>query len=154
VVAAGLILGLAAAAVADAPAAAAIPAPRVEMGHPTARPAATGGGGAASPGGWAGAAFVGLALIGAGAAAWALRGRAIAATPDGVAARVVGRVALGPRHAAYLVRVADRVLVVGTGGGGAPALLAELDAEVVRAPAPSPGVASIASPAGPAGGER
>ncbi len=41
--------------------------------------------------------------------------------------RVVSRTSLSPRHAVYLVQAGDRVLVVGTGPQGPPALLGELD---------------------------
>ncbi len=41
--------------------------------------------------------------------------------------RVLERVALDPRRALYLVRVADKVLLIGAGDGAAPAVLAEVD---------------------------
>lgn len=41
--------------------------------------------------------------------------------------RVLERVALDPRRALYLVRVGDKVLLIGAGDGAAPAVLAELD---------------------------
>jgi hypothetical protein len=40
--------------------------------------------------------------------------------------RVVGRVSLSPRHSIFMVKVGQRVLVVGTGSQGAPSLLGEL----------------------------
>lgn len=40
---------------------------------------------------------------------------------------VVGRTALGPRHAMYVVRVGNRVLLIGAGNQGPPALLTELE---------------------------
>jgi len=40
---------------------------------------------------------------------------------------VVGRVSLSPRHSVYLLRVGRRVLLVGTGPQGPPALISELD---------------------------
>lgn len=47
---------------------------------------------------------------------------------------VVGRVSLSARHAVYLLRTGDRVLIVGTGSQGPPTLLGELTdpAERVR----------------------
>ncbi len=41
--------------------------------------------------------------------------------------QVVGRAALSPKHAVYLLRVGDRVLIVGAGTQGPPALLGELN---------------------------
>jgi len=43
------------------------------------------------------------------------------------AIQVVGRVSLSPKHTVYLLRVGQRVLLVGAGPQGAPALLGELD---------------------------
>ncbi len=40
--------------------------------------------------------------------------------------QVVGRVSLSPRHSIFLVRAGPRVLLIGTGTQGAPALLGEL----------------------------
>lgn len=51
------------------------------------------------------------------------------------AIQVVGRVSLSPKHTVYLLRVGDRVLLIGAGPQGAPALLGELD----ELPEPSPG---------------
>jgi len=44
-----------------------------------------------------------------------------------VGLRVIGRTSLSPKHAVYLLRAGDRVLVLGTGPQGPPALLGELD---------------------------
>ncbi len=41
--------------------------------------------------------------------------------------QVVGRVSLSPKHTVYLLRVGQRVFLVGTGPQGAPALLGEID---------------------------
>ncbi len=58
--------------------------------------------------------------------------------------QVVGRVSLSPRHSIFLVRAGPRVLLIGTGAQGAPALLGELTgtSEPDRAPVASsmPGV--------------
>ncbi len=43
------------------------------------------------------------------------------------AIQVVGRVSLSPKHTVCLLRVGQRVLLVGTGPQGAPALLGEFD---------------------------
>ncbi|AGA31456.1 FliO/MopB family protein [Singulisphaera acidiphila] len=40
--------------------------------------------------------------------------------------RVVGRTVLSPKHSVYLLEVGERVLIIGTGGQGAPSLLGEL----------------------------
>jgi flagellar biogenesis protein FliO len=40
---------------------------------------------------------------------------------------VIGRVSLSPKHSVYLLRVGPRVLLIGAGPQGAPALLGELD---------------------------
>lgn len=49
--------------------------------------------------------------------------------------RVIERVPLDGRRSLYLVEIGERVLLIGAGEGGAPALLAELDpAELPPAP--------------------
>jgi flagellar biogenesis protein FliO len=45
----------------------------------------------------------------------------------GGAIQVVGRVSLSPKHTVYMLRVGQRVLLLGAGPQGAPALLTELD---------------------------
>ena len=55
--------------------------------------------------------------------------------------RIVARLPLEPRRSLYLVEVAGRHLLIGTGENGAPATLAEIDAATVKAaspPAPHP----------------
>jgi hypothetical protein len=42
--------------------------------------------------------------------------------------RVLERIPLEGRRALYLVELGDRVLLIGAGEGGAPALLTEIDA--------------------------
>jgi flagellar biosynthesis protein FliO len=72
--------------------------------------------------GMAGVAVV-LAL-GGGIAAAARR----YAPRSGVGAlHVVSRVSLSPKHAVYLLRAGERVLLIGTGPQGAPTLISELD---------------------------
>ena len=49
--------------------------------------------------------------------------------------RVIGRVSLSPRHSVYLLKVGDRVLILGAGGQGPPSLLGELpDASATSKP--------------------
>ncbi|HWE36630.1 MAG TPA: flagellar biosynthetic protein FliO [Isosphaeraceae bacterium] len=74
---------------------------------------------------WAGLAAA-LAAVGAlGVAARRLRPRDSSGPGVGPGLKVIGRVGLSPRHAVHLVRAGDRVLVVGTGPQGAPALLGD-----------------------------
>lgn len=47
--------------------------------------------------------------------------------------RVLQRVPLEPRRALYLIAAGKRVLLVGSGEGGAPRLIAELDPELLDA---------------------
>jgi flagellar biogenesis protein FliO len=51
--------------------------------------------------------------------------------------QVLERLSLGPRRQLYLVRAEGRVLLLGAGDTGAPALLAELGSERPSEPAPS-----------------
>jgi flagellar protein FliO/FliZ len=58
--------------------------------------------------------------------------------------RVIERVPLEGRRSLYLVRIGDRVLLIGAGEGGAPSLIAELDpSELPPAPEPGPGLSEI-----------
>jgi flagellar protein FliO/FliZ len=50
--------------------------------------------------------------------------------------RVLGRTSLSPKHAVYLLKAGDKVLIVGTGPQGSPTLLGEMPPE--SAPASSP----------------
>jgi flagellar biogenesis protein FliO len=78
-----------------------------------------------SDNGWSGMACVALALIVCGGAAvWARRLGPRAAAG---AVQVIGRVSLSPKHSVYLLRVGRRVLVLGAGPQGPPALITELD---------------------------
>jgi len=58
---------------------------------------------------------------------WASR-RGLGLGAGGGRVRVLERIALDPRRSLYLVKVGDRVLLIGAGDGGAPAMLAEVDA--------------------------
>lgn len=59
--------------------------------------------------------------------------------------RVLERVALDPRRALYLVKVGDKVLLIGAGDGAAPAVLSEIDpAELPAEPdTPAPTFAEV-----------
>jgi flagellar biogenesis protein FliO len=50
--------------------------------------------------------------------------------------RVLGRTSLSPKHAVYLLKAGDKVLIVGTGPQGPPTLLGEMPPEA--SPVPSP----------------
>ncbi len=70
---------------------------------------------------------------------WAAR-RGVGVGPSRGRIRVIERIPLDPRRALYLVKVGDRILLVGAGEGGAPALLTEVDpSELPPAKAPSRG---------------
>jgi hypothetical protein len=47
--------------------------------------------------------------------------------PAGLGVQVVSRVSLSPKHAVYVLRAGRRVLLVGSGPQGPPALISELD---------------------------
>lgn len=51
--------------------------------------------------------------------------------------QVVGRVSLSPKHSVYLLRVGQRVLLVGAGPQGPPALITELE-ELPQEPPTAP----------------
>lgn len=83
----------------------------------------------AQPGGldrWSIAA-VGVTLVLAGAGVIAALLRRNFAQTGGATIAVISRVHLSPKHTVYLLRVGRRVLLVGTGPHGAPALIGELD---------------------------
>jgi flagellar biogenesis protein FliO len=56
------------------------------------------------------------------------------------ALQIVSRVSLSPKHSVYLLRAGTRVLLVGTGPQGAPALISELDEIPQVEPAADQGV--------------
>lgn len=110
---------------------------------------------------WLGPAGIAAALAGVGALSWAARrfnlNLGSRTNPARAVSRlgVVGSVRLGPKQALHLVRVGDRVLIIGTGPGSAPQTLGEVDdpAELARlAPrratptAPSPRPSAGTSP--------
>ena len=90
--------------------------------RPTARPRISGELGSAA---WVSTAVlaVGLCVI----VGMAAMSRKFASPAGARQARLVGRVALSPRHSVHLLQVGRRVLLLGTGPQGAPTLLAELD---------------------------
>jgi flagellar biosynthetic protein FliO len=55
--------------------------------------------------------------------------------------RVLERLPLDPRRSLYLVQVGEKVLLIGAGEGGAPAVLAELDAKELPPEPAAPRVA-------------
>ena len=66
-------------------------------------------------------------------------GRRLAPRPGAGGLQVVSRVSLSPKHTVYLLRAGGRVLLVGTGPQGAPALISELDEMPPIEPAPGQG---------------
>ena len=75
--------------------------------------------------GWSGMACLALVLAACGVVAVAARRLGPRAAAGAV--QVVGRVSLSPKHSVYLLRVGQRVLVVGAGPQGPPALIAEVE---------------------------
>ena len=75
--------------------------------------------------GWSGMACLALVLAVCGGIAVAARRLGPRASAGAV--QVVGRVSLSPKHSVYLLRVGRRVLVLGAGPQGPPALITELD---------------------------
>ena len=87
--------------------------------------------------GWSGAACIGLVLAICGGVAVAARRLGPRGAAEAV--QVVGRVTLSPKHTVYLLRIGRRVLVVGAGPQGPPALITELDDVPQGQPAPQQG---------------
>ncbi len=120
------------------------PAPTVDTGRPLRGPRfRTPSANAANPrpdSGWSILALLALALAACGGIAIASR-RAGQRRSVG-AMQVVGRVGLSPKHSVYLLRVGPRVLVIGAGPQGPPALIAELD-DLPEEPRPTPKGADI-----------
>ncbi len=77
-----------------------------------------------------------LALVLAICGGIALAARRLAPRAAAGAVQVVGRVSLSPKHSVYLLRVGRRVLVLGAGPQGPPALITELDDVPQEPPAP------------------
>ncbi len=102
-----------------------IPPPKVGR-SPAATPA--------SSNWWMGTAGIALALAAFGGMSVAAR-KFLPQSESGPL-RVLGRTSLSPKHAVYLLKAGDKVLIVGTGPQGSPTLLGEMPPE--SAPAPSP----------------
>lgn len=106
-------------------------APSVEAPrHPLPRRSGPPREGAAAPesGGWWWLGTVGVAVALAAFGGLGLAGRRglLPTRREAGPLEVVGRVGLSPRHTVYLLRAGDRVLLVGAGSQGPPALLGEL----------------------------
>ena len=87
-----------------------------------------------SDGWWPGMAGIALALaVVGGIAAVARR---FAPRPPTGAVQVVGRVSLSPKHSVYMLRVGQRVLLLGAGPQGPPSLITELEDVPEGPPAP------------------
>lgn len=96
---------------------------------------------AVRPGGsdpWA-MATIGITLVLAVCGGIIAAGRRLMPQGAGASMHVVGRVSLSPKHTVYMLRVGDRVLVVGVGPQGAPALITELDQIAELEPHPPQG---------------
>src|SRR5512135_1829006 len=78
-----------------------------------------------SAGWWSGMAGIALALALFGGISMASR-RLLPRAGSGGLLGVVGRASLSPKHTVYLLRVGERVLILGTGPQGSPTLLGEL----------------------------
>lgn len=77
--------------------------------------------------GWSAAAgLVALAVLGSATVAARRSGRRTGRESESL--RIVGRTMLGTRQAVYVLRAGDRLLIVGTGPGGPPSLLATMPA--------------------------
>lgn len=99
------------------------------------RSAATATAAKGSQGWWTGTVAMVVILGAAGALCIAARRQADGAT--GARLKVVGRVALPPKHAVFMVKAGGRTLLIGTGPQGAPALLGELEDDEAVASTPA-----------------
>jgi flagellar protein FliO/FliZ len=73
---------------------------------------------------WMGTAGIALALAAFGG--MSLAAKKFLPQSESGPLRVVGRTSLSPKHAVYLLKAGDKVLIVGTGPGGSPTLLGEM----------------------------
>ena len=90
-------------------------------------------------GGWLVGGLSAVALIGLAGASFA--GRRARGRGGAGGLEVVGRMPLSAKHSACLIRAGDRLLLVGLGPQGPPALLGELDpTDLESAPSPKPTV--------------
>ncbi len=98
---------------------------------------------------WLGTAGIALALALFGGIS--LASRRYGSQRDGGPLRVVGRTSLSPKQTVYLLRVGDRILLIGAGSQGPPSLLGELtDPAELRRYAPRQGIPPAPDPAEPA----
>jgi Flagellar biosynthesis protein, FliO len=95
---------------------------------------------AAADAGWSAMACFALVLAACGGVAVAVRRLGPRAAAGAV--QVVGRVSLSPKHSVYLLRVGRRVLLVGAGPQGPPALITELEDGPQEPPGPHQEAAS------------
>ena len=65
-------------------------------------------------------------------ARWFARRRMGPAAKYDTAVNILRRIPLDRRRHLHLVRVADRVLLIGTGDGGPPSLIADIDPEMLE----------------------
>src|SRR5579883_589595 len=93
---------------------------------------------AVGSGGW-GLGFVSIALTLAVCGGLVAAVRWVRPSAATGSVQVVGRVSLSPKHSVYLLRVGRRVLLVGAGPQGPPALISELDDLPEVPPGPQPG---------------
>ena len=98
-----------------------------------------------SSGWWIGSVTLALMLGGLGVAGLAARRFLPSGDPAGTL-QVVGRTSLSSKQAVYLLRVGERVLIVGSGAQGAPSLLGELDDPLEISRLTTPRTSSIARP--------
>jgi flagellar biogenesis protein FliO len=112
------------------------------------------------PGGgwWLGTAGIAAALAVFGGVS--LASKRFAPSPDSASIRLIGRSSLSTKHSACLLRVGDRVLIVGIGPQGPPSTLGEITDPVElarlaprRDPRPTPG-AKAEPPRASAGFDR
>jgi flagellar protein FliO/FliZ len=75
---------------------------------------------------WLGTAGVAFALALVGWGSIASKHYLPKASAGSVDLRVISRTSLSPKQSVYLVKVGDRVLIIGGGGQGAPSLLGEV----------------------------
>jgi hypothetical protein len=95
-------------------------------GHPVHRPESSARSTSGSGGAWwMGPSGVVLVLAAVGGASWAARRYKLLPVREAGWLQVVARVPLSPRQSVYAVRAGDRVLILGTGAGGPPSLLAD-----------------------------
>ena len=116
--------------------------PREASAHRTEVSGGTGGW-------WLGTAGIALALALFGGIS--LASRRYGPQREGGPLRVVGRTSLSPKQTVYLLRVGDRVLLIGAGSQGPPSLLGELtDPAELRRLAPRQGIPPAQESAAPA----